>query len=117
MSSKKAKEGPIPGPQLEAPAITAFSPQAFEPDSNVQSVTITLPIGPIPEDAFVARHVEVRLDNRQAVTLKRLWYGYDGLGTRLASGKRPDGNADIVRLLLEAVADELDKTPEGDASC
>ena len=103
MSSKK--EAPIPGPRLEAPAAEPG------PLSRAQQVTITMPVGDIPPEGFVPRHVEVRLDNRQAVALKRLWYGYDGLGRRLASGKRPDGNPDIVRLLLEAVADELDKTP------
>jgi hypothetical protein len=66
-------------------------------------VTISLSLGDVPPDVYLTDHVEVRLNHDQAYGLRRLWYGIEASDARLASGKRPESNADVVRWLLEQI--------------
>lgn len=63
------------------------------------------PLVDVREDGYVSPHVEARLDPDQAQTLRRLFDTLDEGGQRLKNGRRIASNADVVRWLLEAVAD------------
>ena len=101
---------PLAPPVPPVPAGVPLAPPVPPAPPSIGRVAVSLPLGDLPPEVFVPRHVEVRLDHRQATALRRLWYGYDGLGSRLLSGKRPQGNADVVRLLLEQVAEEAEES-------
>ncbi len=101
-------DGPdAPEPQ---PPAEAQRPEAA-PADQVRYITIELPLGEILKDGGYRsrglrdKHCEARLDCRQAETLRQLFDGLDAMGARLQSGKRIGSNADVVRWILEAVAE------------
>lgn len=92
-------------PPIAAPSVPDPRPLTPEPLAPPVLAKIEIPIGPPPPDgSYITNHVEARLSHTQALGLRRLWYGYDGLGSRLADGRRVQSNADAVRLLLEQIA-------------
>lgn len=63
-----------------------------------------IPVGEIPAGAYIIKHVETRLTHGQGTALRRLWYGLDRDGLRLADGRRVQSNAQAVCWLLEQLA-------------
>lgn len=73
-------------------------------DSGTPSnATFSVPLGNVPNDAYLSRHVEARLDRSQALALKRLMAGLRKRNDELRSGRPVVTPADAVRWLLEQV--------------
>jgi hypothetical protein len=75
----------------------------------VGSCAIELPLVRLPadydeqRDGYLRRHVEVRLDDRQALVMKALLEGCDHGNCRLAKGTRVLSTADVFRYILEQI--------------
>jgi hypothetical protein len=69
-----------------------------------QIVTLECPLGEIPPDVYLQRHVEVQLSSSQAATLRRLVEALDLSRVRLGSNRRVTTGSDAVRYLLEQLA-------------
>ena len=76
-----------------------------KPIDGVKSVVIEIPFGADPKECYAARHVDVQLDHRQAVVLKRMFAGLDAVGERLGNNRRIQSGADVVRWMLEKAAE------------
>jgi hypothetical protein len=75
------------------------------------------PLAELQPKVYIAQHVEVQLDWHQGQTLRRLYDTLDQGGLRLKNGRRIASNADVIRWLLEAIADakapcELEQSDE-----
>lgn len=75
-------------------------------ESKPTEVTITVPLGPLPEKGYRPRHVEVNLQREvpQQEALYRLRVGLNNADTRTANGRHVTSNADALRWLLERIA-------------
>ncbi len=103
--SKAKRPKTDPGPETPA----RHTRQSELPPA-VRPVTLQLPLGALDADAYRGRglqdkHCEARLDRPQADTLRRVFNGLDATGARLRNGKRIASNADVVRWILERVAE------------
>lgn len=79
---------------------------------RIQSSIKLPPLALLRDEGYVSPHIEARLDPEQAQTLRRLFEALDEEGQRLKNGRRVVSNADVVRWLLEAIAD-VDPLPRG----
>jgi len=105
----------IPGPDFMIPSGEPVIDETTEPIETADEappqyveqaelVQIQVPLGAVPPDVYIGRHVEVRLTHDQARVLRSLWYGLQVEGATLAGGKSIDSNADVIRWLLERIA-------------
>ena len=67
--------------------------------------TIQMPLAEYPPHAYAARHIEVRLSEDQAHTLKRIFCALEKQGATLESGQPIRRAPDVFRYLLEKIAD------------
>lgn len=87
---------------LLTPDEPAQAPAVAEPPAvETTHVTLTVPLRPPVKPRYHARHVEVQLDNDQALALSQLFEALDHGGQRLKSGRRVTSAADALRWLLE----------------
>jgi hypothetical protein len=115
----KGKTTPA-NPAAETPEPESMAPTAADVDATDapteraephSTVLVGLPVRLPPNpDVYVSRHVEVRLDRRQATALRRVFDGLNANHARLASGRHVDSAADVVRSILERIADDLDSS-------
>ena len=66
-----------------------------------QFVTFRLPIGNATKPGYISRHVDLQLNQEQAITLKRLVAGLDAAHARLKNGRVVQTAGDTVRWILE----------------
>lgn len=90
----EARHAPLPGQ-------TTFLEESTPRVVVDPLIEVAVPIADFPIGAYVTRHVEVQLDERQATTLKRLLAGLDRAGRRLANQRRVQSHADALKWLLE----------------
>lgn len=64
---------------------------------------LDVPLGELPAEGYIGRHVELRLNVPQSHTLKRLVAGLQSINARTSDGKAVDGTAGGIRWLLDAV--------------
>lgn len=67
------------------------------------NVLIDFPVGEIDPDCYVGNHVDVHLDHRQKVAMRRLLNGM--LGQKLANGRLVQTYGDVVRHICDRVAE------------
>lgn len=79
-----------------------------------KKVSISVPLGQIDPVAYCARHVDIsQLTPVQARTLKQVLAALSGRHEQLASGRHVENGADVVRWLLEQIAEQAaQNTPE-----
>lgn len=68
-----------------------------------RSVEITLPIGDAGP-GYITNRVDLRLTDRQALTMRELLNGLKASGERLKNDYPIESNADVVRWVLESIA-------------
>ena len=69
--------------------------------------TVWVPISKPVDGGYRSNHVDVQLTSRQADALHHVLAGLDAAGARLDDGRRVFHKVDVVRWILEKVADEL----------
>jgi len=57
------------------------------------------------EKVYCPRHVEVQLDSEQAKVMRRMYDGLHGDGHKLRNGRYVQRPADVIRWMLENVAE------------
>ena len=82
--------------------------------ASYREILLRVPIAAVDDDACLPAHIEGRLTRPQAMGLLSLSIGLDGVGLRLANGRRPDRRIDAVRWLLEQIAAALDPPDKPD---
>jgi hypothetical protein len=65
---------------------------------------VEIPMAAVADELYRPRHVQVQLDRRQSLTLKRAMAGLDAAGARLASGRRVGSACDVIRWVLDQAA-------------
>jgi len=73
------------------------------------TVSITVPIAPLEEGAYVGDHVDVHLDHCQRVTMRRMLNGLKDGGARLANERVVQNYGDVVRYILDQVYVDMDQ--------
>jgi len=71
--------------------------------SEMQSITIVVPLGTAPEHTYTQQHVNVILTQPQAALLKRILAGLVGKSTTLNQGRYAASAPDVVRWFVEEV--------------
>ena len=91
----------------EAPPETVKEGPAAEPPPpprpRSRRVSLDVELGPKPAGIYVGRHLEVRLENPQAETLRKLFDGLALRAARLENGSYVRSVPDAVRWLLEEI--------------
>jgi len=78
-------------------------PKQTKPATSGPAVRLEVPIGPLPT-GYIGRHVEVGyMSHQQGEALARLLAGLHG--RPLASGRLVQSGADVIRWLLDRVAE------------
>ena len=75
-------------------------------EKREETLTISLSLGEFDETAYAQQHVDVQLDRRQSVALKRLLAWLHSKHASLASGRHVETPPDAIRWLLEEIAFE-----------
>ena len=75
--------------------------QKQESEPGLPIATVKVPMAPIGEEGYKARHIQVQLEGVEAVKMKSLFQGLDQEGARLANGRRVMSNADAIRWMLQ----------------
>lgn len=73
------------------------------------SVTITVPIGS-DQGGYIPQHVDLQLTQQEGVTIKRIRSAMCEMNVIKIRGRDPS-YADVVRLLLSRVGDEITEIP------
>lgn len=88
-------------PAIDEPVAVAEPPRI----SEKHLVSIDVPLAEFPPHGYATRHIEVRLTENQAHTLKRIFTALERDGAKLASGQPIRKAPDVVRYLLDEIAD------------
>ena len=83
--------------------------------STTRTISTSVPLGPLPPDVYLARHVDVQLSHDHAVVLRRIYEGLHSQARTLANGRFVQTNVDVVRYMLEQVGEAADKRRQSKA--
>ncbi len=70
----------------------------------VKTVRISVPLGELPEQGYVSRHVDAQLTRDQGAAFRRFCIGLTERNEKLANGKPVFSNADALRWFCEQLA-------------
>lgn len=118
VDGRAGRDVPFGQPDEEQRALPFEPPEAAGHGESPLSATFTvetpaelpagrieaIPLGPLPPDAWLPRHVDCQLRTpEQRENLKRISIGLDQAGARLKSGQRVTNYAEAIRWLLERI--------------
>lgn len=85
-------------------ANTNSKPTAAKMDGNV---ALAIPVEPVPDNSYIARHIDFQLTQVQLDALARIQHGLIRDRATLANGQLVQNAPGAVRWLLEQVADRV----------
>ena len=82
------------------------------PARKVEAVEIRLPLIPLctsEKNGYVGTHLQFRMTQRQARTLKSLFYGLHEVHQKMHDGRHVDRTQDALKWMLDQIADIYDQ--------